>query len=366
MARQPVTVLLVEDSPIALKILSEIIAAAPNLTLVGTACNGREALDLVPYLQPDVICTDLYMQGIDGLELTRQIMARFPCPILVASVAVDRRDSETAFQLLAAGAVDVFAKPTSGLPADYQRQAAALTHKLEVLGGVTVFTKPLGDRPVPLASPAPTEPRPVAPAAAPPTPAADYGIVAIGASTGGPQATARILRSLPATFPLPIVCVQHISAGFLGGMIGWLDRECALSVKIARGGEPLQAGTVYYAREGQHLEIGRGSKLTYSSAPALEKHRPSISVLFASIAQHFGNRAVGILLTGMGRDGAVGLQAISRAGGLTIAQDEATSTVFGMPREAIALGAAARVLPIAEIAPFLLQHAVRASNSTRQ
>ncbi len=347
--RPPISVLLVEDSPIALKILGEIILAAPSLTLAGTARDGREALGILPQLDPDVVCTDLYMRGIDGLELTRQIMARFPRPILVVSVA--QRNSKAAFDLLEAGAIDVLAKPASGLPGDYQRQANALVRKIEVLAGVKVFTKPLRDR-TPQGDGASLT-GPVGPISAPL--ASRYRLLVIGASTGGPQATTAILSQLPASFPIPIVCVQHISKGFLEGMVAWLGRECALQVKIAAAGESPQAGTVYYASENRHLEIDARGRLAYSDDPPIEKHRPSISVLFASAAHYFGNGVAGILLTGMGRDGASGLEVISQAGGLTIAQDEATSIVFGMPKEAIALGAAARVLPIESIAPFLLR-----------
>ncbi|MEO0946984.1 MAG: chemotaxis-specific protein-glutamate methyltransferase CheB [Cyanobacteria bacterium J06641_5] len=367
----PISVLLVEDSPIALRLLSNIIQSAPKLKLVQTARNGREALDLIPQLEPDVICTDLYMRGMDGLELTRQVMARFPRPILVVSVAVDRRDSVAAFRLLEAGAVDVLAKPASGLPADYQRLAADLTRKVEVIAGVQVFTKPLRDRakatlttaatPPPMgALPSPSAPeRPAAPKSSAKPAAASgstaYRFIAIGASTGGPQATVAILKQLPASFPLPIACVQHISKGFLPGMVAWLDRECALRVKIAEPGEAPQAGTVYYASEGQHLVISRSGTFERSQVASHEKHEPSISVLFSSVARYFGDAAVGILLTGMGRDGARGLLEISQAGGLTIAQDRETSTVFGMPCEAIALGAAGQVLAIEAIAPFLIR-----------
>ena len=378
MPSNPISVLLVEDSPIALTLLSDIIESAPQLTLAGTARNGREALDLIPELDPDVVCTDLYMRGMDGLELTRQVMARFARPILVVSVAIERRDSETAFKLLEAGAVDVFAKPSSGLPADYQNLADALTRKIAVLAGVKVFTKPLRDRvlvgssPVParsLASVGPSSPPPSPPPrsqSSQPDPRSvaaraaqtAYRFIAIGASTGGPQATVEVLRALPANFPLPIACVQHISKGFLPGMVAWLDRECALRVKIAEAGEVPRAGTVYYAPEGQHLAIGSNGKFTYSQAQPREKHRPSISVLFESVARYFGDAAVGILLTGMGRDGAAGLLEISKLGGLTVAQDEETSTIFGMPREAILLGATKNVLAIEAIAPFVMRKAL--------
>lgn len=178
--------------------------------------------------------------------------------------------------------------------------------------------------------------------------------MAIGASTGGPQALYTILKQLPANFPVPILCVQHISEGFLQGLVDWLAAECFLRVTIAQPGEFPKPGTVYFAPERQHLQLDTQGRLTTVSTPAVSGHRPSVTALFQAVATCYPRSAVGILLTGMGRDGADGLQAIAQAGGTTIAQDEQTCVVFGMPKEAIALGAAQHILAIGEIAPMLL------------
>jgi two-component system, chemotaxis family, protein-glutamate methylesterase/glutaminase len=179
-------------------------------------------------------------------------------------------------------------------------------------------------------------------------------IVAIGASTGGPQALHAILQQLPANFPAPILCVQHISEGFLQELVNWLAAECSVHITIAQPGDFPQPGTVYFAPEEKHLQLDVLGRFLTTSTPAVSSHRPSITVLFQAVADCYGPSTVGILLTGMGRDGAEGLQAIAQAGGVTIAQNEQTCVVFGMPKEAIALGAAQYILPIHEIAPMLL------------
>ncbi|MEM1369304.1 MAG: chemotaxis-specific protein-glutamate methyltransferase CheB [Cyanobacteria bacterium P01_H01_bin.15] len=367
----PVRVLVVEDSPIALTILVRILSTAKGLEVVGTARNGRQALSLIPQLEPAVICTDFFMKGMDGLELTRQVMAYYPRPILVLSVIGSRIDAaKHVLELREAGVVDVMAKPASGLPADYEKLSTQLIEKIRILAGVKVLTKPLSRSQKPLESKGSvvnpvslsksraqvSSPRFIQYGERNSLP---YRIVAIGASTGGPNATYRVLMKLPPKFPLPIVCVQHISTGFLAGLVNWLNRECALTVKIAIAGESPKPGYVYYAPEERHLELDSQGRFKLLDTPQREKHRPSISTLFEAIARVYGETAVGVLLTGMGRDGAAGLNAIATAGGLTVAQDEASSVVFGMPKEAIEMGAAQEVLAIDEIGSWLGQQIIR-------
>lgn len=341
----PIRVFLVEDSPVALQILETLLKTSPDLEIVGTARNGKAGLLGICQLKPDVVCTDLYMKDMDGLELTRQVLAQCPCPILVISVAVGAGHEQIVFQLLQAGAVDVFPKPSSGLPDDYAKQE--LIQKIKVLAGVKVFTRPL--RPV---STFPISTRDSLPK---PMLQREQKIVGIGASTGGPQAVFKILSQLPPTFPVPIVCTQHISEGFLDGLITWMDHECPLQVKVAITGEDPQPGVVYYAPERFNLEIDRRGRFIYSAPVPGEAHCPSINVMLRSIASYYGSQATGILLTGMGNDGADGMYFIEKMGGLTIAQDESTSVVFGMPKEAIALGAVQTILPITEMASFLMK-----------
>lgn len=350
----PIRVLLVEDSPVALTILKRILATSSDLEVVGTAGNGLEALQLIATTQPQVVCTDLHMPKMNGLELTHRIMAECPRPILVISSSVHaQEDAHNVFQLLQAGALDVFPKPNLALPAEYERVKQALIHRIKVLAGVKVFTRhPFSSASV--ATVAENSGEPLLQTASSGRDPHRLKVVAIGASTGGPQALYTILKQLPANFPIPILCVQHISEGFLVGLVEWLGAECSLPVMIARFGEIPQPGTVYFAPERQHLQINaQGQLMTVAAAP-VSGHCPSATVLFQSVAACYQRATVGILLTGMGRDGAEGLQAIARAGGSTIVQDEATSIVFGMPKAAIALGAAQHILPIHTIAPLLL------------
>jgi two-component system, chemotaxis family, protein-glutamate methylesterase/glutaminase len=358
MSQLPIKVFLVEDSPVALTILQKLLESALDIEVVGTARDGIEALEKIPTAAPDVVCTDLLMGKMGGLELTRQLMMHYPRPILVVSQAVQQTDTDNIFQLLEAGAVDVFAKPKTGLKEDYDRSKDALLYKIRVLSGVKVFQKRLHTPPSVSMTATPTVAVPKRPILEP-SGSNPLKILAIGGSTGGPQAFYKILSKLPADFPLPIVCIQHISEGFLAGLVGWLDAACLLKVKIAEAGEKPLSGRAYYAPEGHHLGIDRQGRFTYSAAPPVSSHRPSVSVTFQALAEVYGAETIGVLLTGMGRDGADGMKAIAQTGGLTIAQDEASSVIFGMPHEAIQLGAVQHVLDIGDIAPFLIK-AVRA------
>jgi two-component system chemotaxis response regulator CheB len=333
-----IRVLLVDDSPIALHILQRLLSRSPDIQVVGTAANGKEALALLPMLIPDVICVDLHMPVMDGLEFTRAVMNTYPRPILVVSVSVEP-GSPNVFRLLEAGAVDVYPKPRAILEADQEKLARELASKIRILAGVHVFRRAV--------TVAPRAPLPL-------PPHSPMHIVAIGASTGGPQALREILSHLPAGFPAPVVCVQHIGSGFLTEMVAWLADVSLLPVCKASQGEVPQAGVVYFAPEDVHLELDGDGRFELSPAPPCNDHRPSITVTLRAAARCFGSGAVGVLLTGMGRDGAEGMAAIAAAGGVTIAQDEASSVVYGMPREAVALGAAQHVLPLEQIAPALI------------
>ncbi|MEZ2225449.1 MAG: chemotaxis-specific protein-glutamate methyltransferase CheB [Microcoleus sp.] len=354
----PIKVLLVEDSPVVTIILKRIFDSSPEIKVVGTACNGLEALELIPKLQPQVICTDLNMAPMNGLEFTQEVMKKYPLPILVISASVQADDTHNVFQLLKAGALDVFPKPMGGLASDYDRLTNQLIAKIKILSGVKVFTRHQKF--------VPTEPinknvkkinqLPVSPYQFSPenVKSPTIKLLAIGASTGGPQALHGIISKLPANFPVPIICIQHISEGFLQGLVDWLGHESKLPVKIAAFGELPLAGNIYFSPEKVHLELDSKGRFIYSEAAPVGGHCPSVTVTFKSVANFYSRAAAAVLLTGMGRDGADGMLAIAKVGGLTIAQDEATSVVFGMPKEAIALGAVQQILPISAIAPFLL------------
>lgn len=335
-----IRVLLVDDSAVALAVMKRILAAAPEITVVGTARDGRQALELIPALDPTLICTDYQMPAMDGLELTRAVMAKFARPILVVSAAVSPADTRMVFPILEAGALDFIAKPQSAADA---ASAQEFISKIRLLSRVFVFGREQKLASPHLAAPAAQEVK------------AAVRMIAVGASTGGPHALQVVLSQLSADFAAPLVCVQHITAGFLRGLVDWLQSQCALTVKIAASGERPRAGIVYFPEEDMHLEINSRGCLVNSQGAPLCGHRPAVTVTFRSVAGYFGNAAIGVLLTGMGADGASGLQMMAQAGAFTIAQDEATSVVFGMPKEAIALGAARQVLPLNEIAPMLIK-----------
>ena len=339
----PLRVLLVEDSPLVLAVLTRILEADPGITVVGSAADGRAGLAKVAELAPDVVCTDLKMPVMGGLEFTQRLMVEHPLPILVVSSAVGEAHEDNVFRLLDAGAVDVFQKPDGGFRVD-SPQAEMLRRRVRLVAGVRVFRR---------RSSAVTPPPPAPPAPRRRTQIA-RGIVAIGASTGGPKALAAVLGALPADYRMPVLVAQHISRGFSAALVSWLDETVGLTVGFAPEGRAPEPGHVYFAPEGRHLALDAAGCLT-CPMPVDSGHVPSVDVLFESLAAAGAERVVAILLSGMGKDGAQGMQRLAAGGALTIAQDEETSVVFGMPGEAVRLGAAQEVLPVGAIGPYLAQ-----------
>jgi len=331
---RPVRVLVADDSALFRELIAGVVTADPGFELAAVAGDGEEAARLVKRLRPDVITMDLNMPDADGFAGIARIMAETPTPILVLTA----HPSEGAgFRALSLGALDILEKPPERANLlDYGR---TLRTRLRLLAGVKVIRHPRGLKDRISAAPRRAEPP---------------ELVVMGASLGGPRALAAILTRLPASFPLPVAVVQHIAVGFTGGLAGWLDQECALAVAEAVEGEPLRPGRVVLAPSGRHLLVERG-QVHLSDAPPVDTFKPSVNPLFVSAARHYGPRACGVLLTGMGRDGAEGLKVIKDRGGTALVQDEATSAVFGMPRAAIELGAADRVLPLSEIPRALVE-----------
>lgn len=327
-------VVVVEDSLTIRRRIVEILGACGDLDVVGEGRDGADAIELTRTLRPDVITLDLVMPGVDGLAATEAIMAHTPTPILIVSASHNRGELVRTYDALAAGAVDALDK-RDGDPAWEDRLISAV----RMVARIKVISRPRGRLPRP---PPPPLARTVA--------ARPTSLIAIGASTGGPAALVQILSALPTDFALPVVIVLHIDASYADRLADWLASQTGHAVELARPG-PIAPGVVV-APAGRHLVV-TGGALAHSTAPARHHCRPSIDVLFESVAAELGGRATGCLLTGMGRDGARGLLAIRKAGGLTIAQDEATSVVYGMPREAVACGAANHVLPLGEIGPTL-------------
>jgi two-component system, chemotaxis family, protein-glutamate methylesterase/glutaminase len=349
-------VVVAEDSLTVRKGLVEVLSSDPDIEVVGEAEDGRRAIELCQSLRPNVLTVDMMMPGLSGLAVTEYVMAYCPTPILIVSASVNRGEVFKTYEALTAGAVDVLDKPTgTEIGDDWERKFIAT---VKLVSRIKVITHPRarlslrdGIPPMP-----PGAPR--APASVPASAADDGGalrLVAIGASTGGPAAIIEVLRGLPPDFRLPILFVLHIGHPFGANFAEWLDGQSPLRVAHARDGEPLPEpglSRVVMAPPDQHLVV-RGGRLRLTQTPERYSCRPSVDELFESLAAERGSATAACLLTGMGRDGAAGLLGIRRAGGRTIAQDEATSVVWGMPGEAVALGAAERVLPVDRIAPAL-------------
>jgi two-component system chemotaxis response regulator CheB len=343
-----IRVLVVDDSVTVRKRLCDVLASDSAFDLVGEAGDGKRAIELCQHHRPNVVTMDMVLPVMSGLAATEYIMAYCPTPILVVSASTNRGELFTTYEALSAGAVDVLEKP-NGTEADgiWEREFLGT---LKLVSRIRVITHPRG-RLSGLGLHA--SPRSVAIVGNEGT-ARDFKIAVVGASTGGPAAICEILRGLPATFALPLLLVLHMNESFGIAFADWLDAQSGRRVSYAKEGDLVAAagGSVVMAPSGSHL-IVRGGRMHLSRDPERHSCRPSVDVLFESIAREYGAGAVGCLLTGMGKDGASGLLEIRRAGGVTIAQDEKTSVVYGMPHEAVRIDAAARVLPLGEIARAL-------------
>jgi two-component system chemotaxis response regulator CheB len=343
-----IRVLVADDSLTVRKRLVEVLSQDGDIRVVGEAADGREAIELCQRLRPDVVTLDMMMPVMTGVAAAEYIMAYCPTPILVVSASTNRGELFRTYDALAAGAIDVLDKPSDGQ--EHGGWGERLRATVRLVSRIKVITHPkakLGFSSPPQlgAPPPPIRRERTAPAR----------LAAVGGSTGSPAVIVDILRALPADFPAPVLLVIHINEPFGAAFAEWLDGQSPLRVRYAREGDrPAElGGVVLMAPPGRHLVL-RGGALRLVAGPERHSCIPSVDVLFESVAEEAGRDAVACLLTGMGRDGARGLQAIQRAGGATIAQDEATSVVFGMPREAILLGAADEVLPAQRIGPALV------------
>lgn len=373
-AREPVPLLLVDDSTVQRRFLRGALEQGPEFTVIGEARNGREAVAMVERLRPAAVLMDLDLPIMNGIEAIERIMATRPTPIVVYSAFVDGENSTNAIEALAAGAVDVVAKPQWGEGGQLDSYADELRRRMRVASRVRVITHPRGRlratsggsaSAAPAAAPAMLKvPAAAVRADVPPAPArpavADLRrpgtvrLLAIGASTGGPQALATLLGALPGDFEPAVLVVQHMAEGFIPGLVSWLDQLCALPVVMGATGKRLAAGTVTVAPSGLNLLVRDHLRVVCEPAPERQFHVPGIDASFASIAESVGAEAMGVMLTGMGRDGAAGLKAMRDRGAITIGQDEATSAVYGMPAAAWAAGAVEHQLPLPDIAPLIL------------
>ena len=343
-----VRILIVDDSLTVRRRLAELFAFDPECEVVGEAMDGQQGYEMCQRLRPDVVTMDLMMPRVDGLQATELIMAHCPTPIVVLSAAENRTEGLRTMDALAAGAVEAVDKP-AGLPD--ARWVSSLVSRVKTASRVKVITHLRARRRSELAIPVVTAPaaRVVSPPLVAPR------LLVIGASTGGPSAVRTLIKGLPADFPLPILLVLHITEQFDAAMANWLEAQCGVTVRSASDGEPLSElgrKSVRMAPGNRHLVV-RGGRLKLEEGPERHSCRPSVDELFESVARELGAASIGCLLTGMGKDGAEGLSAMRKAGACTVVEDESTCVVFGMPREAIRLGAAQHVVGLTEIAPLL-------------
>ncbi len=339
-----IKILVVDDSPFARELIIDILSSDKELKVVGEAVNGLEATQKVRDLKPDIVTIDIEMPVMNGLDAIEEIMAANAVPILVVTT---HGDAKTAYDAISRGALDLVAKP------DVSREGAReFIGKIKLLSGIKVITH-IGGSSMMEAKPAEKF---------------SFGagemdrVVAIAASTGGPEALSIILSSLPAGFPFPVVIAQHISEGFVAGMAEWLGKLSRLNVKPAAEGELLLPGTVYIAPSEKHMEVTGAKTVALTERQDKDIFHPSCDRLLLSAAGVFGSGTLGVILTGMGSDGVQGMEKIRKAGGVTIAQDEKTSVVFGMPKIAIEKGCIDKVLPLGEISGEIVRIMSRAAS----
>lgn len=334
-------VAIVNDLALAQEVLRRLVQSVPGYTIAWTACDGAEAVRKAAADRPDAILMDLVMPVVDGVEATRRIMAESPCPILLVTSSVSSNFSKV-YEAMGHGGLDAVNTPTLDR-AGKVRDGEGLLARLANLAQA-------GRGPAALSLVPPPAARPEGPG--PP-------LVALGASTGGPVALARIVETFPPDLSAAVVIVQHIGADFAPSLVRWLQDRTCLPVRLASVGDTPVAGEILLAGSNDHLILGRDHRLLYTCDPEEYPYRPSVDVFFCSLAAHYPIRGVAALLTGMGADGAHGLLALRQCGWFTLAQDQASSVVYGMPQAAAQIGAACQVLPLPRLAPAILAHLTR-------
>ncbi len=358
----PIRVIVIDDSPTARELLVAILQTSEGIQVVGTGANGEDAVRLTRRMRPDVLLMDVVMPKLDGLEATRHIMAEVPTPIVLVTGTFMRTDMDLSFEALRAGALTVIPKPGLSDP-----EACDMVVKtVRSMADVPVVrrwhrdwrrkrdSEPVAAQPVVAQGPRSAPPRELS-ATLEQELRRPLRVIGIASSTGGPGALATIFRVLPAEFPLPILVVQHVTPGFASGLAEWLDSVTPLRVGLAAHGVEPQPGTALIAPDDYHLQINFQGLIELYRAEPYKGLRPSANYLFRALARIYGPRALGIILTGMGDDGAEGMEALHDAGGVTIAQDEQSCVVYGMPREAVLRNAVDAILSLDQIALALKQ-----------
>jgi two-component system, chemotaxis family, protein-glutamate methylesterase/glutaminase len=334
-----IRVLVVDDSPVARQYLVQLLQSEPGLQVIGTAADGEEAVAAAAAWKPDVITMDIFMPGLDGLQATRRIMESHPVPIVIVSANRPPGEAEITFHAMEAGALALVRRPEEPGHPDHGETVREFLKTVKLMSEVKLVRRwPRREQ----KSARSALPRPW-----------QVEIVAVGASVGGPPVLQAILSRLPPAFPVPLLIVQHMAPGFLQGMVDWLAQTSGLPLHLARSGEAPLPGNAYFAPDGCNMGVAGNRTIVLSGSEAQSRLQPTVSHLFRSVATVYGRNAVGVLLTGMGRDGAAELKTMREKGAVTIIQDQASSVVFGMPGAAFALDAADCVLPPEEIARAL-------------
>jgi len=349
-----IRVLVVEDSPTVREFLLQILGSDPAIEVVATAETGEEALEAVERFRPDIITMDIHMPRMNGFDATRRIMETHPTPIVIVSGAADATDTAKAFRAIESGALAVLSKPAGVGHPDHQQSTSELVRTVKLMSEVKVvrrWPRYRSAEVVPETS--------LCKEIRLQTTRSQPRIVAIGASTGGPPVLQTILAALPTNFPIPVLIVQHIAAGFTQGLVEWLAQSSSLSVHIPTHRQSVLPGHVYVAPDGMQMAVGADGHIELRLDEPENGLRPSVACLFRSVAKAYGPSAVGVLLTGMGKDGAWELKLMKEQGAVTIAQDRETSVVHGMPGEAIRIGGATYVLPPEKIRLALASLATR-------
>ena len=342
----PVKVLVVDDSPLIRQLIVEALEKDPDVQVVGTAENGKQAIEQAAALRPQVITMDVDMPVMDGLTATERIMADYPTPILVLTADPRNQAPELTHRALAVGALALRVKPAVEAEMVNLAREVKLLATIRVIRHVRGVKKAIGSSPSSPGLPQ-VAPQPFTPSA--------LGVICIASSTGGPQVVQKLLAELPADFPVPIAIVQHINAAFSDSLVGWLATSSKLKVKVAKDNDLLTPGTVLLAPPDAHLVISARGKVSVQPGGPRDGHLPSATLLLESAAKTYARRAVGVILTGMGNDGVEGLAAIRGAGGKTVAQNQDSSVVFGMPGAAIARGIVDHVVAGDDVAATLIK-----------